>query len=187
VALIAHLPVETALSELVAAVGTVAPRELVVLLQGQLEQIGSGHSGSLVTLGIAGAIWSSSAAMVAIIDALNHAYDITEWRPWWKRRLVAIALTIALAAFTLIALSMVLTGPEMALLLPRTGAVAPAVALAWSALRWPVMIKLVGKSAGLSVHLIIDARTWPSIQPRGQAPSGIRRRAARTPPGRCPP
>ena len=39
--------------------------------------------------------------MVAIIDALNHAYDITEWRPWWKRRLVAIALTMVLAMFML--------------------------------------------------------------------------------------
>jgi hypothetical protein len=34
---------------------------------------------------------------VAIIDALNRAYDVAEWRPWWKRRLVAIGLTIALA------------------------------------------------------------------------------------------
>ena len=40
--------------------------------------------------------------MVAIVDALNRAYDVTEWRPWWKRRLVAIGLTIALALFIII-------------------------------------------------------------------------------------
>ena len=34
-----------------------------------------------------GALWSSSAALVSIVRALNHAYDITEGRPWWKVRL----------------------------------------------------------------------------------------------------
>jgi membrane protein len=29
--------------------------------------------------------------MTAIIYALNRAYDIEEWRPWWHTRLVAIA------------------------------------------------------------------------------------------------
>ena len=40
------------------------------------------------------ALWSSSAAMVAVTDALNRAYDIEEGRPWWKVRLTAIALTV---------------------------------------------------------------------------------------------
>jgi membrane protein len=110
VALIGYLPVENALSELLAAVGTVAPQELVRLLRGQLAQIADGNQASLLTLGIIGAIWSSSAAMVAIIDALNRAYDVTEWRPWWKRRLLAIFLTVALALFVIIALALVLVG-----------------------------------------------------------------------------
>ena len=40
------------------------------------------------------AVSSSSAAMVAIIDTLNNAYDVQEGRPWWKVRLTAILLTI---------------------------------------------------------------------------------------------
>jgi membrane protein len=52
VALLAYLPVENALRELAAAVGTLAPRELVVLLQGQLEQIGSGNSTRGSSVGI---------------------------------------------------------------------------------------------------------------------------------------
>ena len=38
--------------------------------------------------------------MVALIDALNRAYDIEEGRPWWKVRLLAVALTIVWTAFT---------------------------------------------------------------------------------------
>ena len=99
VALIGYVPLENALDELLAALGTVAPRELVELLRGQLAEVAAGSQASLLTLGIVGAIWSSSAAMVAIIDALNRVYDVAEWRPWWRRRLVAIALTVALALF----------------------------------------------------------------------------------------
>ena len=52
-----------------------------------------GDSGGMLTIGVLGALWSSSAAMTAIIDTLNAAYDIEEGRPWWKVRLIAIGLT----------------------------------------------------------------------------------------------
>ncbi len=105
-ALIGFLPVHNALSELI--------EELMAILRGQLDQIVHGNHRSLLTVGIVGAIWSSSAGMVAIIDALNQAYDVAERRPWWKRRVVAIALTIALALFVLVALAFVLLGPALA-------------------------------------------------------------------------
>ena len=82
VALVGYLPIDNILSALLSAMGAVTPEELVALLRGQLDQITRGRHGSLLTLGIIGAIWNSSVAMVVIVDALNHAYDITEWRPW---------------------------------------------------------------------------------------------------------
>jgi hypothetical protein len=51
-----------------------------------------------------GTIWSTSSGMTAIIDTLNQAYDIQESRPWWKVRLIAVGLTIALAVFIVISL-----------------------------------------------------------------------------------
>ena len=81
VALVGYLPLENALSELLAALGALAPEEVVAFLRGQLDQIPGGSHGSFLTLGIIGTLWGSSAAMAAIIDALNRAYDIPEWRP----------------------------------------------------------------------------------------------------------
>jgi membrane protein len=152
VALAAYLPVEQNLSELVVTLGAVAPAELVALLREQLDQIVQGRHASLLTLGIAGAIWSSSAAMVAIIDALNHAYDIAEWRPWWKRRCVAIALTMSLAVFTLIALAFVLIGPAMASRLADWFGLAPAFAVVWQLIRWPVILLSVVLAVDLVYH-----------------------------------
>lgn len=140
VALASYLTVDNVLAELVAALGAVAPDELVALLRGQLDQIAEGRHSSLLTLGIIGAIWSSSAAMVAIIDALNRAYDITEWRPWWKRRVLAVALTMALAVFSLVSLAFVLIGPAMAGHVAAWLGLAPAVAVVFSLIRWPVIV-----------------------------------------------
>ena len=139
VALLGYVPVEDAIEELLTTLGTVAPRELVALLRGQLDEVSSGNHASLLTLGIAGAFWSSSAATVAIIDALNHAYDVREWRPWWKRRLVALGLTLALAVFINVTLKLVVVGPDAAQRLAASLGAAPAVVILWALLRWPVM------------------------------------------------
>jgi membrane protein len=166
VALLGYLPVENALNELVAALGTVAPQELVRLLRGQLAQIAEGSQVSLLTLGIIGAIWSSSAAMVAIIDALNRAYDVTEWRPWWKRRLLAMLLTVALALFIIIALTLVLVGPTMAFRLANWLGLGSAVALLWALIRWPVILFCVIFAVDLVYHFAPNRRgRWVWITP----------------------
>lgn len=166
VALIGYLPVENALTELLAALGTVAPREALELLDAQLQQLARGSHGSLLTLGIVGAIWSSSAAMVAIIDALNHAYDIEERRSWWRRRIVAILLTICLALFIIGSLALVMVGPQIAAWgADRVGA-APAVDLLWRLARWPIMVLLVILGVDLVYHFAPNRRVrWSWITP----------------------
>jgi membrane protein len=92
------------------------------LIQDQMRRISNNEDGGLLTFGVIGAIWSSSAAVVSIVGALNLAYDIEEGRPWWKVRLISISLTLGLAAMVLIALTLVLVGPEAATwLAQRTG------------------------------------------------------------------
>jgi membrane protein len=166
VALIGYVPVEHALDELLATLGTVAPQELVALLRDQLEQITAGNEASLLTLGIVAAIWTSSAAMVAIIDALNRAYDVREWRPWWKRRLLAIVLTIALALFIIVSLALVLIGPDVAMRIAGWIGLGRLAAIIWSILRWPFMLVLVAFGVTLVYHFAPNRATpWRLITP----------------------
>jgi membrane protein len=166
VALVGYVPIETTLAELFAALGAVAPQELVDLLRAQLAQIARGSQASVLTLGVIGALWSSSAAMVAIIDALNRAFDVTEWRPWWKRRLVAIGLTVALALFIVLSLVLVLVGPSLALRIADSWGFGPPVALLWSFLRWPVMIACVVLGVDLVYHFAPNHSTqWVWLTP----------------------
>ena len=143
VALIGYVPVDHALDELVLALGAVAPGEFVTLIRRQIDAVAAGESAGLLTLGLLGALWSSSAAVVAIIDALNRAYDVAEWRPWWKRRLLAIGLTVALGLFTVVSMALVITGPDLAFRAADWLDVTPLFAVAWGLLRWPVMVACV--------------------------------------------
>jgi membrane protein len=166
VALIAYLPIENVLDELLLSLAAVAPAEMVDLLRGQLDAVAEGTHASLVTLGIVGAVWSSSAAMVAIIDALNRAYDVAEWRPWWKRRLLAITLTVALALFLLTAFVMVLLGPELMTALADRLGLAPAAEVAWRLLRWPLLVGCVVLGVDLVYHFAPNRHaSWSWITP----------------------
>lgn len=166
VALIGYLPVENVLTQLLEALDTIAPSEVLTLLRTQLDEVARGSYGSLLTLGIVGAIWSSSAAMVAIIDALNHAYDIEERRPWWKRRIVAIALTVALALFIVTSLVLVLVGPDVASLMAGWVGLGSAFSLVWAMARWLLMIFLVVLGVDLVYHFAPNRRgRWVWITP----------------------
>src|SRR5687768_4406132 len=111
VALASYLPYEV-VDDVVAALAPIAPAEVLTIIRKQLESIVAGEENSLLTIGILGALWSSSGAMTSIVSALNKAYDIPDTRPWWKVRIVAIGLTIALALFVLLSFTLVVAGPN---------------------------------------------------------------------------
>jgi membrane protein len=163
VALLGYVPIDGALIALLAAIEPIAPQEIIVLLRDQIDELRTGSHASLLTFGILGAIWSSSAATVAIIDALNRAYDVTEWRPWWKRRLVALGLTIGLAVFIVSALLFVLVGPDLVLWAATRFGFATAIASVWSVLRWPLIVVFVMLGIDLVYHFAPNIRrdwTW---------------------------
>lgn len=165
IALISYFP-SNLIQELVAAVRAVAPPDIAELVQSQMQRIAEGQHGGLLTFGIAMALWSSSAAMVAITSALNRAYDIEEGRPWWQVRLIAIALTLALAAFILVALALVLAGPLLGRGLAEAVGLGPAFEAAWAIVHWPLAVALVAVAIGLINYFAPDAeQDWEWITP----------------------
>jgi hypothetical protein len=75
-------------------------------------EIARGASGGLLSVGIAAALYSATSGMVAIIDSLNVAYDVVDYRSWWQRRLIALTLTVGVSLFTLTGL-VLLTSREL--------------------------------------------------------------------------
>ena len=54
----------------------VAPPDVLSIIRDQLTKIATGDDRGILTIGIVGAVWSSSAALGAMIDAMNRAYDV---------------------------------------------------------------------------------------------------------------
>ncbi len=148
------------------ALGGVAPSEVVRIIRDQLDGLVQGqHSGAL-TFGLVMALWSSSAAMVSITDALNRAYDIEEARPWWKVRLTAVALTMALAIFIIAAFALVMMGPTLVEQLASRMGLGPTFTAVWKILQWPVAFALVAFAIGCINYFAPDAeQDWEWITP----------------------
>lgn len=166
IALASYLPAEDLIGRVVTMLQGVTPQEVINIIRRQLADIAEQRQGGILTLGVLGALWSSSAAMVAIIDALNRAYDVEDARPWWKQRLIAILLTIGVAIFLLISAALVLAGPELASFVTDRVGLSGAFEWTWKILQWPFVFVLVATAFGLMYYFAPDVdQDWVWLTP----------------------
>jgi membrane protein len=165
VALASYMPYNV-VNELVNALDPIAPPEVLTIIRKQLESIVSGSATSLLTIGILGALWSSSGAMTSIVYALNKAYDLPETRPWWKVRLVSIALTMALVLFVLLSFTLIVAGPNAGHWLTGWLGLSEVFDTAWVYLRWPLIFALATTGIAIVFYYAPDAdQDWVWITP----------------------
>lgn len=165
VALASYLPYAV-VNDVIAALEPLAPPAVLAILRAQLESIVAGDDTGLLTVGILGALWSSSGAMTSIVSALNRAYDIPETRPWWKVRLLAIGLTITLVLFVLLSFTLIVAGPDAGHYLAGWFGLAEAFDTAWRVLRWPLVFVLAVTGIALVFYYAPDAdQDWVWITP----------------------
>src|SRR5215813_13888394 len=97
-------------NSLIRYLGTVMPGSAIELVHKTIDEVSGGASGGKLSFGLLAALWAASNGMTAVTNTLNVAYDGKETRPWWKVRLVAIGLTIALAFMIILGLTTILLG-----------------------------------------------------------------------------
>jgi membrane protein len=117
----------------------------------------------LLSLGIAGAIWAASTGFNAMIVALNSAYRVKEARPFWRRQLVAIGLTVVVGAIVLVTLFLLFLGAQVGQWIAGRAGMEPALAAAWPYIRW---LAVVGFTT-LSVEILYFLA--PNVRQRFQA------------------
>ena len=155
-ALVSFFPVSDLPGRLAEQLAGVAPPEVTTIIRDQLAQLWQGRHGGLLTFGFIAALWSSSAALVALIDALDRVYDVEDSRPWWRRRLTAILLTLGLAAFIIASSALILAGPELARLVADRVGLGTAFEWTWRILQWPLVFGLVASGIGLVYYFAPD-------------------------------
>ena len=120
------------------AVAGVIPEEARSIMVDQLTAVTSASGGQLgfgVVLSIALTLWSASRGVIAMITALNIAYDEVEERSFIKLNAIALALTLALIVFMIVTLAVVVGLPVVIGYLNLGETVEWAIRLA----RWPIL------------------------------------------------
>ena len=165
VALTSFFPVRL-IDSMMTTLAAVAPRDVFTIVEEQIQALRGGAHGGVLTVGLAVALWSSSAAIVSITDALNRAYGIQEGRPWWKVRLTAIGLTVGLTVFLLVAFTLTMVGPTIADSLASRVGLGAAFALTWKVAQWPVIFVLIVAALALLNYFAPDAeQDWTWLTP----------------------
>jgi membrane protein len=157
ISIASFFPIQNLTDEVVRTLGQVAPGDVVDIINEQLRKISNDRAAGLLTFAFLVTLWSSSGAVVSMCTTLNTAYDITEGRPWWKVRLVAIGLTIILALFVLISMALIVAGPGFAGALAERVGLGQAFVWTWSIARWPVIFLLIATAIALLYYFAPDA------------------------------
>jgi membrane protein len=145
----------------------VMPGQAKDLVSHTLDQIAHGSSGTKMALGLAGALWTASAGMAAIMDVLNITYDVPEGRSYARKRMIAIGLTVAVVSLVIVALVLIFYGPKIADGIFGTVGLGNVFAWIWKIVQWPIAVFFVILAFALIYYKAPDVEqpTWHWVSP----------------------
>ena len=147
--------------------GKVVPSSASQLVSDTMFEVSNASGGGKISFGILAALWAASNGMGAISQSLNAAYHVEETRPWWKQRLIAVGLTIALAVLIISALALVLYGGKIANVLAASYGFGVVFVVLWKILQWPVVLIFLLLGFALIYYWAPDLRDqdWKWVTP----------------------
>ncbi|HEY6329983.1 MAG TPA: YihY/virulence factor BrkB family protein [Blastocatellia bacterium] len=89
------------------------PGQVTDLVNATFRDIVRHRSGGLISFGVLGTLWAASSGVSALIETLNVAYEVKETRSYWKVRLIAVGITLALAVFIVAGAAIVVFGDRV--------------------------------------------------------------------------
>jgi membrane protein len=141
--LVGYLPIPNLMEEIMGMLGRILPENALGLVRDNVHEVVSKQRGGLLSFGILLTLWSASSAVTAVTDAFNRAYEVREGRPFWKVRLIAIALTIGMALFITVSMVLLIFGPQIGMWVANQFGLGRVFEIGWNILRWPVIVILI--------------------------------------------
>ena len=147
--------------------GRVMPGSAFQLVNSTMTEITGASNAKKLSFGLLATLWAASNGMGAITQALNVSYDVEESRPWWKQRLVAVVLTIALSVLVITALLLMLWGGRVADFLAAHYQLGGFFPVAWKTIQWPLVFAFMVTSFALIYYFAPDFReqSWQWLTP----------------------
>lgn len=140
---------KSAFEGIAAKLSEVAPQEVLFLIQGFVQEISLSHNQGLFSISFIAAIWASSGALSAAMTALDQIHEIpqSQVRPFWKAKLVSLALTIGTIVLLITASFVVFISDIIIQLLVRESGFWEVLSF-WRLLSWPLALGIVSIASG---------------------------------------
>ncbi|HVL88731.1 MAG TPA: YihY/virulence factor BrkB family protein [Actinomycetota bacterium] len=135
------------------------PDAMRSFVQPIVDDLFAGGRADLLSIGALVGLWSASRAVRVLIESMNIAYDIDDWRPAWKRRLIAIGLSVGGLIAMAVIVPLMLAGPGVGEALVRRLGLPPAFGSTWRILYWPVAALVVVGGLATLYHIAPNWRT----------------------------
>jgi membrane protein len=145
----------------------ILPPAAFQLLNNTTIELATHTSRGLLTFSIIMALVFASGGVNSMIDALNDAYHVEETRSYIKVRLIALALTLAIAILLLASLLVLLASTRVVNWLGNEMHLQPVLVVVWKTLQWPAAIFFVLLSYSLIYFFGADlkVRHWHWLAP----------------------
>jgi membrane protein len=139
-AIVAYLPVADPFNRVLSLASGFIPPDSLELLRQALAHVVTPNRATLLSFGLLGTLWTASGGFAAAIEALNITYEVDEARPFWITRPLAIGLTVLVGILLLVALGMMIVGPQFGTWLSDRMGLSWLLARSWPYIHWTVSI-----------------------------------------------
>jgi len=157
-ALLGMLGTPHLMEELMSYGEAVLPPIVASLLSQTLVEVVAAPGRAALSVGIIGILWAASRGVRSVIVALNVVYVVERARPWWRRQVVAMLLTLAFCVFTLTALALLAFGGRIGEAVAAWAGLGEMFTAVWRVVQWPVAILFGIIGMDLTYHLAPAAR-----------------------------
>jgi len=164
-AIVAYLPGENPFDRVLSLMSGFVPRESIDLLHKVLSTVVTPNRSTLLSFGILGTLWTASGGFAAAIEALDIAYDVEEARPFWVTRPLAVGLTFLVGVLLLVALVVMIVGPQFGTWLASRANLSWLLARSWPYIHWTVAVLFTVRAVEAMYFLApnVKQRFWATL------------------------
>ena len=137
------LPIDNPSQQIVAALGDNLPGPIADSLRPELERLIDSPRADLLSIGAIASLWAATGGTNTLIKGMHRAYDAPEARPFWRRYLVALVLTLVATAGLLLSFVTIVGGAFLTQQLAEQIGFGGQAWTLLQLLRWPAVFALM--------------------------------------------
>src|SRR5215831_5403563 len=145
----------------------VMPSSAFDLIDKTMLEVSRASGAGKLSFGLLATLWASASGVGAMMESLNTVYNANETRAWWKKRLIALGLTVALSILIIGAVIVIFGGSKIAEYLGAHYGFSDALIMTWKILQWPIALMFMLLAFALIYYFAPDLheKDWRWLTP----------------------